>query len=914
MLAMKPRFSLDLTNDSVSLLERLPDGWMRLGEVRLDAADLEGELAALQALASARAPEGFVSKLILPNSQILYFETDAPGQDRAARRAMIRAALSGRTPYDVDDLVFDFTGSGARTAIAVVARVTLEEAEAFAEAQGFRPVAFVAIPEPGRFAGEPFFGLTGSAERWLGDGVRLDRDQDPVKIISVAAALGSATILTSASPDPAPPPVETVQSGDAPAEDILAFGVGDVPAAAAGVDEAAPAALNGGLSAALAATDPEPVAEEAPFIDLSEDEAFEAEAEATDAPSADLDDQRLGERAESEPTPAVTSASPPLVESQAVPDETPTEANAETPFHSRRQQVEGTDLPPPDRAEEPGTRLAGIVPRLGGMAESRAAAGMAAGLAESPRPSGHFPSPVFLPKNGPVPPAGTDPLPGLERVASRIARTSGYAVQPHPKAAQNSLAGVLAGRALAGANMDLPRLAAGAMAMVFLAAALFWAFLSGEETATPADPPVAVVESPATGVADPAPTTETALATAAPPASEPPPDPAASLVQPTVNATAPAVQALPPSGESAALSAAAADAGVPRPAAATTLPDPAALSSDRPLVGQPLPQPFGTLLRRDATGLIIATPEGVITPGGFTLIAGQPARLPRARPAGLVPARPPESATEAALDAPFADPALAGKTPRARPAGLTPLPAATAAPDDGASLQPLAPPVDSRHAARGPKARPAAVAAAAAARRAQDEAVADAAASAARAEAEAAAAALAAASPQAVATSRRPQPRSAAAIAAAAASRQAAVAGPEPASVDAAAVDAALAEAQASPEPETVAAAPEPEPEPPPAEVDEPEPEEGIATLPTTRTVAKKSTYANAIDLGDVNLIGVYGSSSNRRALVRMPNGRFVKVQVGDRLDGGKVAAISDSELRYVKKGKTIVLKIMKNG
>jgi hypothetical protein len=47
---------------------------------------------------------------------------------------------------------------------------------------------------------------------------------------------------------------------------------------------------------------------------------------------------------------------------------------------------------------------------------------------------------------------------------------------------------------------------------------------------------------------------------------------------------------------------------------------------------------------------------------------------------------------------------------------------------------------------------------------------------------------------------------------------------------------------------------------------------------------------------------------------VRMPNGRFVKVKVGDRLDGGSVAAIGDAELRYVKKGKTIVLRIMKNG
>jgi Tfp pilus assembly protein PilP len=83
--------------------------------------------------------------------------------------------------------------------------------------------------------------------------------------------------------------------------------------------------------------------------------------------------------------------------------------------------------------------------------------------------------------------------------------------------------------------------------------------------------------------------------------------------------------------------------------------------------------------------------------------------------------------------------------------------------------------------------------------------------------------------------------------------------------------------------------------------------------MPTTRTVAKKATYANAIDLGKINLIGVYGSANSRRALVRMPSGRYVKVKIGDRLDGGQVAAIADSELSYVKNGKTYVLKILKN-
>jgi hypothetical protein len=59
-----------------------------------------------------------------------------------------------------------------------------------------------------------------------------------------------------------------------------------------------------------------------------------------------------------------------------------------------------------------------------------------------------------------------------------------------------------------------------------------------------------------------------------------------------------------------------------------------------------------------------------------------------------------------------------------------------------------------------------------------------------------------------------------------------------------------------------------------------------------------------------VNLIGVYGSPSNRRALVRLSNGRYQKVGVGDSLDGGRVSAIGSSELRYTKRGRPVVLRM----
>lgn len=79
---------------------------------------------------------------------------------------------------------------------------------------------------------------------------------------------------------------------------------------------------------------------------------------------------------------------------------------------------------------------------------------------------------------------------------------------------------------------------------------------------------------------------------------------------------------------------------------------------------------------------------------------------------------------------------------------------------------------------------------------------------------------------------------------------------------------------------------------------------------PTTGSVASRATSQDAIRLNQINLIGVYGTESSRRALIRLPSGRFVKVQVGDRVDGGRVSAIATDKLQYVKGGRQVVLTI----
>ena len=78
--------------------------------------------------------------------------------------------------------------------------------------------------------------------------------------------------------------------------------------------------------------------------------------------------------------------------------------------------------------------------------------------------------------------------------------------------------------------------------------------------------------------------------------------------------------------------------------------------------------------------------------------------------------------------------------------------------------------------------------------------------------------------------------------------------------------------------------------------------------LPSNASVARQATIEDAIRLNRISLVGVFGRPSDRRALIRLPSGQYIKVEVGDRVDGGTVAAISDTALQYQKGGRTVAL------
>lgn len=292
---------------------------------------------------------------------------------------------------------------------------------------------------------------------------------------------------------------------------------------------------------------------------------------------------------------------------------------------------------------------------------------------------------------------------------------------------------------------------------------------------------------------------------------------------------------------------------------AVALPAARGLAADaRPPLPAPPPQP-GQRFAFDARGLVVATAEGALTPSGVLVRVGPPPLRPASLPVRAVPI-PDLTPTPEAL---AARDRLSGIRPRARPENLTEQQERGAL--GGRSRSELA--------TLRPRLRPATLVAAPAPDAAAIES------------------ALEEATEQAVAASLKPRlrPKSL--------ERAAATARPAP----------AVAAAPAAP---ARPAAPAPE-----ADDGEPELTRTAAAaprIPTSASIAQQATTRNAINLRQVNLIGVYGTPSNRRALVRLANGRYQKVQVGDRIDGGRISAIGNDELRYKKGSRDVVLRLPK--
>ncbi|MBL3552497.1 hypothetical protein [Rhodovulum sulfidophilum] len=833
---MKPDFALTLAEDGIGLQHRAKAGWRSLGEVSLHDPGLAETLRLLRATAGNLAEGRPLVALVIPDSQILYTELPVEGESRAEKHASLLRGLDGLTPYPVGELVFDWQETGGRARLAVVARETLAEAEAFAQAHQFDPVSFVARPPAAQFEGEASFGPTAAAATLLAE----DKPAAPTP-----GARKSPRPATEAKPAPQTEPeaepepeAKTVpEARPAPKAEPAAKAEPAPKAdpAPAPMPERKPAAAD-----AVAPPSPPPAADPAPT--------------ATAAPAAPA--ARPVSSAPASPVPAAPSAArPPRPETPAgtgqpatAPPRAGTARRASGSLRPEPQPMRGLDLSAaarPSTGPEPMQIL-----KLGGAVIAVVAA-IAAGAILLPRDETPAPDPDAT--AGLVAPSGAnlsqaeapDPQPPFDAAANNQPRAEGSGSAP--------LAGTATG------------------------------------TGTPASPV-------------PAPLSEAEALEA--------------YASTGMWQRAPDPMSAPPQDRIEDLYLAGIDQAV-RPPEAGLLPDPQiARSDDRPLPMQADPPGPDQTFELDERGLVEATPEGALTPDGVTVFRGAPAVVPSARPADLVPEPEPMTVPAPGNTADGAEITAEGvpvygvrpeTTPPGRPVDLAP-PAGTAAdaPDDRAE----APAGEDATAAPGetdprPSARPA------------------------PRTAEASPPAVVPADPEVAAriASHTPRARPATVLARAGAPATA-VPGTHPqvwpknlapppthdtdAAVTAALEDLADGEGEAASDlPENaLSASLRPASRPSDFE-DRVQSAMAIAVqpaIPTAASVARQATLPDAINLRDLNLIGVYGTSADRRALLRLPSGRFVKVKVGDKIDGGQVAAIGDTQLRYVKRGRNIVL------
>ncbi|MCF3593782.1 hypothetical protein LZG00_07190 [Rhodobacteraceae bacterium LMO-12] len=925
---MKPNFALSLSFEGIGLLHRAFPGWNRVGEVALDSPDLPGALEVLRETAQQINGQDLTSKLIIPNEQIKYLSLDLGLMDEVQRTQAILKALDDATPYPVDQLVYDWTMDGQKTQIAAVARETLAEAEKFASDHGFGPVCFVAIPPPGQFAGEPFFGPTDHASALLANGDEVHRDMAPIKVTGVVRL-----------PDPGD---EETEQATPDASTSLDADIANAPSIETEPEQASAAVEALGPDAAQeivsdSATIAPPLDEETEPDTESDLGSLGVSVLSDTLPSIE------GEEAEAEPETVGTEAT------AAVDDVVPhgsldeitsasdavDEGNDSTPSFSTIRAVRDDDK------DIVAPSLSGVRRNLEGLIAEPLTPAIDDHVESAPQPIEaepesdlehdvyvaapapeleHFQEPtqydddIGASDSNAEPPRGrlsflsrrgSEMASGLaggvrNSLANRSARRAGaraaeasFEPTGEPELVSERQRMTVFGarkaetekRAIGGKPRYLGLMLT-AILLVFLAGIAAWASIFMDDGLArlfaPREAEVAILPP---GTADELNVEGDEAMVPAMPGDGPaiasleaPEEPAeiAPLAQPNLPQAlsekeaqdryavtgvwqrAPQEPQLPDQNSLDDLYLTSID---PRVDAqdAVALPEIAALATDLVMGRVPLPAKRGSRFELDDRGLVVARAEGSLTPEGFLVFAGRPPSTPAAMPQRNEIEEPAVSA---------ANERRAAIRPRVRPEGLI-------AQNERANLGGL---TRSELAGKRPRTRPASIQLQAQAKRDQEEseaAAAKAAVESALAEAATATTPIETGTAQAVAESRKPKPR------------------PR----NFARVVEKARDSNETQEVTKVAAA-------------VPQQQQTAPKIPSKSSVAKAATVRNQLNLRKINLIGVYGKPSSRRALVRLSNGRYKKVQVGDRIDGGRISTIGDDELSYQKNGRNVILKM----
>jgi len=891
---MISNFALLLSHEGIILAHRTPDGWAELGQVSLLDDEIAEKLTALRQKGEALAVKEFSTKIVLPNDQIKYLTL--PSVDDDDREAAIKDALEKTTPYLIEDLVYDWEDGEDGMNVAAVSRDTLTEAESFVVQYGFNPINFVAAPDDALFSVEPFFGTCANVEADEDVSDNIEAEVDKVILTATDEAPMAEVVDDLPSEKTADEPLEPEEEVTDAGEDLS-----DAESPSSGIPLAPLVAdrdedmshLNFPSIKPTTETSilrgMEPAIKPAPRIGMGAekdedvlDRSFPSWAGNAKRDESSVDDVVDAEKidwlkAQDVEADEDTSKPPSWMQTDA-DDDAPNED--ETEFEEDREAaawVPATAASPIkqplyDQVDTEAERLEifgnrGDQKERGGLWNPLWIAAIAVILVLLSTASffgfRYLSSPSEPEIAAPVDPASADPAGEAveDAPAETVAEETAEATEPQPEivaeeqspateapVADNETTDVIeADDLVAHEGVEAPEEAP--------AEPVDEVALEVEEVAEPPLQEEAAQEVEETVAPQEQILSEAPTAAAMAPERPITEAPESQLDEETARAV---VEEIPPADllEGSAsdfenLSEEARDARYAAtgiwPLAPTSPPSPvgetvgalflanidpvvfatdayaitseADMLSDKALTAVPNPPAPGTRFARDERGLVIATPEGALTPDGITVYQGIPPVLPP------LASRPDPVAQQEAQRS-----ALAGKIPQLRP-NLE-----VAAEEEAEAAEDFEPTAN-----RIPPLRPAAI-----------EAL--------------------AAQPveplNPLALNQTPMPRL------------------RPTNIG---------EIIYNTERASIAA------------------QTTTAVAPSNATVGNRATEEDAISLRGINLIGIYGEAGDRRALVRLQSGRYTKIEVGDRLNGGRVSAIDSDRVLYVRNGQTVVLRMPSN-
>ena len=140
---MNTKFLLNLSAGKISLEQRSTEGvWVYLGTVKPDDPNLTDALAKMRKLVQPDTINPLEVMIAVPMDQVKTLSL----KKLDLTRADVVTAFEGQTPYNISELCVDWVNTEQGSAIAAVARDTLNDVADFAQQLNFTAIMFVALP------------------------------------------------------------------------------------------------------------------------------------------------------------------------------------------------------------------------------------------------------------------------------------------------------------------------------------------------------------------------------------------------------------------------------------------------------------------------------------------------------------------------------------------------------------------------------------------------------------------------------------------------------------------------------------------------------------------------------------------------------------------------------------------------